>query len=202
VKNLVARADNPGIAGIKEVSHRHEALLNFILANPMVRMQDVAAAFGYSAAWCSLVIHSDAFQKLLREKQEMFFDVSIMPAMDKVSTAADMALDKIIELIPRETDIGKLNSVADKALNRLGYSSGVEGNGGGTNVQVNVTLAQDLARARDLIGRVEVRNALPGHAASAVGEVDLRASLPAGDSLDSQAEGRDQVREENSGETA
>jgi hypothetical protein len=135
--------------GIKRVGVKHEAILNFLLAHPNVRMREVASHFQVSQPWLSLIIHSDAFQRKLRERQDIHFHTSILPMMQKVECAADLAIDRMLELIPLETDLGKLNQVADKALTRLGY--GTSSSQTQVNVQVNVDRSM-LERARSLIG--------------------------------------------------
>ena len=133
---IVAREDKPWAPGVQSVSIKHEAILNFLLMNPISKLRDVASYFGVSQPWLSCVIHSDAFQLRLRERQDLQFDISIRPMMEKVTAAAELALNRIVELIPEETDIGKLNSVADKALTRLGL--GHQSPVPGTIVQVKI----------------------------------------------------------------
>lgn len=146
---FVARANRPQMPGIKRVGIKHEAIMNFLLANPRVKMKEVAQHFQVTQPWLSSVVHSDAFQRMLREKQECFFDTSVLPAMDKVNSAAEMALDRMLELIPLEDDLAKLNAVADKALNRLGY--GTNTTAPSVNVEVHVG-REMLEKARSLIG--------------------------------------------------
>lgn len=166
---FIARANRPHMPGIRRVGIKHEAILNYLLANPLVKMRDVAAHFKVSQPWLSLIVHSDAFQKKLRERQDIHFDTSILPAMEKVQLVADIALDRLIENLPYETDTAKLNAVADKALSRLGYGTGEVGTQ--VNVQVNVDRSM-LERARGLIGAGAQRPVLEGnHESKLVGEV-------------------------------
>jgi len=142
------------------VGVKHEAILNYLLANPLVKMGDVAEHFRVSRGWLSLIIHSDVFQRKLRERQDIHFDHSILPAMEKVQLVADMALDRMIECLPYESDVGKLNLVADKALSRLGYGTEAPA-GTQVNVQVNVDRSLlEVARAK--IGRREQPALLEG----------------------------------------
>jgi hypothetical protein len=157
---FLARAAAPHLPGIKKVGIKHEAILNFLLAHPNVKMREVAEHFQVSQPWLSLIIHSDAFQRLLRERQDVHFHVSILPMMGKMEVAAEKAIDRMIELIPFETDLGKLNQVADKALNRLGYgTSNVQ------QIQADVQVRSErsaLERARTLIGARPKAAALEG----------------------------------------
>lgn len=135
------------------MSIRHEAILNFLLSHPHVKMGEVADYFGVSAPWLSLIVHSDAFQKLLRERQDIHFHVSMLPAMDKVQAIADLSLDRLMETIPFESDVGKLNQVAVKALDRLGYGIVSTPPAPPSHMTIQVKIERErLERARSLIG--------------------------------------------------
>jgi hypothetical protein len=203
---FVARASAPALPGIKKVSVKHEAILDFLLANPLVKMRVVAQHFEVSQTWLSLVIHSDAFQRLLRQRQDCHFDSSILPAMDKLRLATDLALESLIRELPTETDVGKLNQVVDKGLDRLGYGTSHKFAPTSVNVQVNVD-RETLANARALIGAGPPRPALEdqrhdalGYTAqvqegreSAVGEAVYEATFPLEAPADAAGENGDQV---------
>ena len=186
--SFVARASKPAAPGIKRVSIKHEAILNFLLAHPLVKLRDVAVHFEVSQPWLSQIIHSDAFQRQLRARQDVHFDASILPIMDRMQLVAEKAVDKLLESLPYETDVAKLNQVVDKTLNRLGYGTVVPQTQ--VNVQVNVE-ASALDRARQLIGArrpaaLEVTNAnlgdataLPKGGSGAVGQDHAPAALRA-----------------------
>lgn len=147
---FVARASKPNLPGIKAVSVKHEAILNFLVAHPCVKLRDVAQHFGVSQPWLSMIIHSDAFQRLLRQRQDIHFDHSILPMMDRMHLVVEQAIDRMLEIVDHETDLSKLNQVVDKGLNRFGYGTSATP-ATQLNVQVNVD-AEALARARQLIG--------------------------------------------------
>lgn len=48
---------------ILSVSHRHQAIADYLLANPEMRKQDCAKAIGVSKEWLSIVINSDVFKE-------------------------------------------------------------------------------------------------------------------------------------------
>ena len=110
--------------------------------------------------------------------------------MEKVTAAAELALNRIVELIPEETDIGKLNSVADKALTRLGL--GHQSPVPGTIVQVNVGIAADLAKARARIGRNN-GSTLPEAGVDFLGQSSEGTALPNPAAPDCSAEGGQEV---------
>lgn len=178
--SFVPRAAAPLAPGIKKVSVKHEAILHFLLAHPLVKLRDVAQHFEVSQPWLSQIIHSDAFQRRLRERQDVHFDSSILPMMDRMQLVAEKAVDQLLQMVPLETDVAKLNQVVDKTLSRLGYGTS-QAPSTQVNVQVNVQ-AEALQRARQLIGarrpaalevqvdEVGAAGALPQGGASSVGE--------------------------------
>ncbi len=120
---------------------------------PTIRLQDVASHFGVSGAWLSTVIHSDAFQALLRMKQDVQFHHTVLPLREKMNSIAHQVLDRMVDIIPYETEVSNLNKVAENVLDRLGYGSKTPG------VQINVqnnhvtTLRSEIEEARQLMNR-------------------------------------------------
>jgi len=144
-------------AGIKRVSIKHEAIIDFLIANPTMRLRDVAAHFGVTQPWLSCIIHSDAFQTLLREKQGVVFHHTVLPIREKMMNIGHMALDKLAEQLPMETDTRTIANVAESVLDRLGFGTKgavVNINNTVQNTQVNV-LRDELEAARALIGKTE-----------------------------------------------
>ena len=62
---------------IQKMSARHEAILQFMIANPTMKMSKVAAHFGVTGAWLSTIIWSDAFQNQLARRHDELFDVAV-----------------------------------------------------------------------------------------------------------------------------
>ncbi len=128
-------------AQIKEVSAKHENILNYIIMNPLLRLAEVAAYFGVTQPWLSTIIHSDAFQDRLKQRQDEFFDSAVLKGTaEKLAAAADMTIDAYMEKVSVLT-ADQLISGADKLLGKLGYGSGRAGASvhinGNANVQIN-----------------------------------------------------------------
>lgn len=129
--------------------------MDFLMTNPSVKLGDVAIQFGVTQAWLSTVIHSDAFQALLREKQDIAFHSTVLPVREKLMALAHQTLDRMQDMIPMETEVGILSRVAEGVLDRLGYGtkpSVLQIN----NIQNNHTtvLKGELEEARLLMNQV------------------------------------------------
>jgi hypothetical protein len=141
---------------IKNLSIRHEAIMDFLMANPQTKLGDVATHFGVTGPWLSCIIHSDIFQSRLKEKTDIAFHHTVLPVREKMNLVAHLALDKLAELLPKETEMRVVNAVAENTLSRLGF--GTQGPAMQVNntqiTQVNV-LRSELEEARALLGKAE-----------------------------------------------
>lgn len=179
---------------IQRLSIRHEAIMDYLMANPCVPLSQVAQTFGVTQPWLSQIIHSDAFQSMLKTKQEIAFHHTVLPLREKMTNIAHMALDKLAQTLPTETDVGTINKVAEGVLDRLGYSSKTPAVvvNNTQNVQVN-TLRSELEEARLLLGKAEKPKlgvtidgsalpiglpALSNEGAPSMGEADYTESAP------------------------
>jgi hypothetical protein len=141
-------------AQIDRVSIKHEAIMDFLLAHPMIKIGDVARHFGMTAAWMSTVIHSDGFQMMLKQKQGAIFHNTVLPIREKMLALANQGLDLLEERLPMITEGEKLAKVTSDILDKLGYSSrqpAVQINNQVNNTQMNVQVSE-LQAARQLLG--------------------------------------------------
>ncbi len=64
-------------AAIAKLRYTHEAMVDVIIQNPGVSQNDLAALFGYSPAWVSSVMSSDAFKARLAARREQLVDPEV-----------------------------------------------------------------------------------------------------------------------------
>ena len=76
----------PARPTIARVRYTHEACVDMILANPAVSQNDLAAHFGYSAGWMSIVVNSNAFQEKLAERKGELIDPVIKASLEERTT--------------------------------------------------------------------------------------------------------------------
>lgn len=63
----------------KELSIKHQAIMDYMLQNPAEPGSKVAAHFNVTQSWLSTIIHSDAFQAELARRRE---DIEVQIAQD------------------------------------------------------------------------------------------------------------------------
>lgn len=159
--------DEEGRYQLTDISHTHEAIMNFMIAAPQLPLRDVAAHFGYTQAWLSTLIHSDLFQARLREKQGLVMSGIAEDLTAKLKAVADVGIEKIAQQLETSEDPRFLLESTKLALTHLGF--GAKPAAGAVNVnaqnvqQVFVASAADLEAAR---GRI-----LSGGNAGGVGSV-------------------------------
>ena len=108
---------------LQKLSHRHDAIAEWLVCNPDKTQRDCAAFFKYTEPWMSQLIHSDMFQalyvKLCEERQVL----AVHSVSAKMSAAAALALDRTIERLEagaQPTD-RFLTDTTNGLLDKLGY---------------------------------------------------------------------------------
>ncbi len=119
---------------LKTISHKHQAIMVFLIANPEMKLGQVAMHFDVTQPWLSTVIHSDAFQAKFRPMMKDYQGEIFLSLTEKMSAVAHQSLDKLAEelLICHGPDLPLKASIA--VLDRLGFGTG----GRGASVAVTV----------------------------------------------------------------
>lgn len=136
-----------------DVSHTHEAIMNWMIAHPERPLRDCAAAFGYSQSWLSTLIHSNLFQARLREKQDQVFSGIKEDLTTKLGALADIGVEKLQAKMETSEDPKFILETTKVALATLGF--GAKAGAGpvvnAQNVQQNFYVASqaDLVAARE-----------------------------------------------------
>ena len=78
-------ADYPYQSGraIQKVRYSHDAMIDMIVANPWVHQNKLAEVFGYTPAWVSLVMSSDAFRERLAARRAELVDPTIAASIEE-----------------------------------------------------------------------------------------------------------------------
>ena len=153
---------------VTRLSHRHEAVLVAMLANPDAKLGDIAALLGYTPAWLSTLIHTDAFQGELKRRQgELWTDASVT-IRDRLTGLAEAGLDVLGERLNQmDTPTREVRETTQMALAGLGYSGG--GGGAPSTQTINVLNVPsdvfDRARSRVMEGRPAALDVIEGEVA-------------------------------------
>lgn len=119
-----AAAANSSTYELQKLSHRHDAIVEWLVANGDKGLGDCARFFNYSLPWLSRIVGSDMFQakyqELCRERQVE----SVHALGTKIAAAAHLALDRLTEHLAIAPSEKLLMAATDTLLDKLGYTSG------------------------------------------------------------------------------
>lgn len=120
---------------IAKVRYTHDAIIDMIVAEPQISQNEIASRFGYSAAWVSIIVNSDAFQARLKERKEDLVDPLIRATVeDRLTAVANKAMEKLMERLSSNAAFSnrELIDAAAMATKGLGFGAPKQGLGGPT----------------------------------------------------------------------
>ena len=83
--------------GIAKVHYTHDAMIDMLIADPCITQNELALRFGYSAAWISQVLSSDAFKAQLAARKAELVDPAIVASMEARLKGLAMRSMEILE---------------------------------------------------------------------------------------------------------
>lgn len=123
---------------IARVKYTHDALIDQIIANPAASQGQLAQMFGYTQAWLSRIMNSDAFQARLAVRKADVVDPTLILSIDeKLRALASKSLDVVMDKLA-------VTQSPDMALKALEISSKALGYGAR---QQNLTVQQNFVVA-------------------------------------------------------
>jgi hypothetical protein len=125
-----------GAVALKRVHWQHDTLIDMMLARPEASQDDFAKELGYTPAWLSRIICSDAFQARLAERKTELVDPLIRADIEqKLKFAAHKSLDIIQERMENMPVGGARTELALEVLKitpkALGFGARERGASGG-----------------------------------------------------------------------
>lgn len=102
------------------VRYTHDAMIDLIIADPGISQGAIAKHFGYTQAWVSRVMNSDAFNARLAERKGELIDPTIVMSMEErlrtlASKSMDVVMEKLITAPSAELGLKALE-ISTKAL--------------------------------------------------------------------------------------
>ena len=146
-----------------KLNHRHDALVEWLIANPHRTLKDAAAVLDYSPATIYNVVGSDLFQARYRERCEERGEVAIQLFENRIRGIAGLALDKTEGLLTAQkldpitgemvddVDPRFVQDTTKTALQALGYLSNNREPDVSQHLHIHVG-AEELAEARERVG--------------------------------------------------
>lgn len=109
---------------IQRVAYTHDAMIDLMLANPAITNGQLATHFGYTQAWVSRVVNSDAFNARLAERKDEVVDPAIRSSLEeKFKAVADSSLDILLNKLHATNSAELALKVLDVSSRSLGYGA-------------------------------------------------------------------------------
>lgn len=123
---------------IQRVKYTHDALIDMIITNPAVSQGQLASMFGYTQAWLSRVMNSDAFQARLAARKADVVDPQLVLSIDeKLRALASKSLDVVIDKLSTSQNPDTALRALEITSKALGYGARQQN----LNVQQNFVVA-------------------------------------------------------------
>lgn len=123
---------------VARVNYTHDAMIDLLIANPMISQNELAAHFGYSVPWVSRIRNSDAFLARLAERKATIVDPSLVLSVEEKLRAI---VDKSADIIMDKLEKTQSADLALKALDLGGKLAGYGARNQGPVVQNNFVVA-------------------------------------------------------------
>jgi hypothetical protein len=107
---------------LQNVRLRHQAIADWLIANPDRSQGECAQAFGLTQAWLSVIINSDIFKEYIQARLAEVSTPVLYSLREKLLGVAHRAVEKLGSCVDNSQDPEYILAAADKALHRLGYA--------------------------------------------------------------------------------
>lgn len=106
---------------IAKVRYTHDAVIDEIIANPAVSQGELAAKFGFTQTWMSIIVNSDAFKYRLESRKAEIVDPKIRASVEeRLDGLAKRALDKLMDRIDNNMPFSNADLIQAAKLGVVG----------------------------------------------------------------------------------
>lgn len=86
------------MGNLDKISYSHQDMIDFIIANPGISQNALAARYGYSPGWISNVMASDAWQSAMAARREEMVDPTLRMTIEERFRGITLrSLDRLME---------------------------------------------------------------------------------------------------------
>lgn len=136
--------------GPAKVNYSHLDMIDYMIANPHVQQRDLAARYGYTQAWVSRIISSDAFRTMYAERRGALVDPVVAQELDERFRALAM---RSLDVVMEKLEVNPTMEAGLKALDIAGRMAGY-GVAKGASVNVNAQMTANVivvpAKSKDV----------------------------------------------------
>lgn len=112
---------------LKRVHYTHDAIIDLIIAEPGISQYEIAAAFGYTPAWISMMVNSDAFLAALAKRKTELIDTTLVANIEeRLRTVANRSLDVVITKLHANPSMDEALTALQIATKALGFGARID----------------------------------------------------------------------------
>lgn len=109
---------------IERVRYTHDSMIDMLIANPAISQNDLAKHYGYSVAWISRVVNSDAFNARLAERKDEVVDPTLRMSLDeKLKALANQSLEIVMDKLSKTQNPDTAIKALELSTRALGYGA-------------------------------------------------------------------------------
>ena len=131
----------PQERGIAKVRYSHDGMIDMIVQNPWISQNDLAHQFGYTAAWVSTIMQSDAFQARMAARREEIVDPMLKVTLEERFKAM---VTRSLEVLQQKLSAPAACVPDDLVLKAVGLGAKALGLGGNAPPPVVAPVADRL----------------------------------------------------------
>jgi hypothetical protein len=164
-RSAVEVMERPAAPSVRapKVRYTHAAMIDLMLENPWISQNQLAAHFGYSAAWISTVITSDAFQAMYEARRAELIDPELQLSLrERFQALTTKSLQVLQEKLSRPA-----GDIPDQLVLRAA-ELGAKSLGFGVQQQTTQVVVTSDERIKNLAHRLVAMHKQPPPAADVI----------------------------------
>lgn len=149
---------------IARVKYHHDAMIDMVIAEPSISQGEIAARFGFTQAWVSIIFNSDAFQCRLAERKGELVDPILRATVeDRLRAVANKAAERFLDRLAVNAPMSNKDLLEAMKVSTSGLGMGPKQQA--PTMQQNLyvlpappptpTTAQWAARAAEVVGEAQ-----------------------------------------------
>lgn len=128
--------------GSNRLNYKYEAIIDFMLAHPCMSRGEIAHKLGYTQAWFSTLVNSDAFRARYSERRQEMEEELVDRHVARLHSLAEKAAERVNEALEpgedKPVDPRYALDVHSRVLANLGFGVKPTNGTNGSPTQVNV----------------------------------------------------------------
>lgn len=85
--------------------HQHDVMVDMLIAEPMITNEEMAAQFGVTSTWISMLRNSQIFQKkLLARREEVMNPLLLASIEEKIAAVAHRSVEVMLEKLQKPAE--------------------------------------------------------------------------------------------------